>query len=240
VSPRARPAGPHYRVEAADPAAHLFHVTLTIRSRRPAQRVSLPAWIPGSYLVREFSRHLQKLWSRARTASRWRCTSWTRHLAGRLRAFQPAGADLRGLRLRQLGAHRLAGRQRGFFNGTSLCLRVHGQAQEPHELELVPLRAYPHWEAATGLEPLKTGKRGFGTYLAQDYDELVDCPVELGPFFSAEFRAGGVPHRLVVAGATEVVRRRPAGGRHAEDLRDRRSASGTTASGRRSRATCSC
>ena len=53
---------------------------------------------------------------------------------------------------------------------------MHGQAQEPHELELVAPRASPHWEAATGLEPLKTGKRGFGTYLAADYDELVDCP----------------------------------------------------------------
>ena len=38
-------------------------------------------------------------------------------------------------------------------------------------LELVPPRDYPHWEAATGLEPLKTGKRGFGTYAAADYDE---------------------------------------------------------------------
>jgi predicted metalloprotease with PDZ domain len=88
---------------------------------------------------------------------------------------------------------------------------VQGQAQEPHELELVAPRAFPHWEAATGLEPLKTGKRGFGTYLAADYDELVDCPVEMGAFFSAEFRAGGVPHRLVVAGATESLRQRAAG-----------------------------
>jgi predicted metalloprotease with PDZ domain len=95
--------------------------------------------------------------------------------------------------------------ERGFFNGTSLCLRVHGQAQEPHELELVPPRAYPHWEAATGLEPLKTGKRGFGTYIAHDYDELVDCPVELGAFLSVDFRAGGVPHRLVISGATEAL-----------------------------------
>ena len=52
----ARHDGPHYRVEAADPAAHLFHVTLTVAQPQAGQRVSLPAWIPGSYLIREFAR----------------------------------------------------------------------------------------------------------------------------------------------------------------------------------------
>ena len=200
----ARPPGPHYRVEAADPAAHLFHVTLTIPQPQAGQRVSLPAWIPGSYLVREFARHLQKLGARQDgkpvaiqqlDKATWQIDCMPSSplvLAYEVYAFDNS------VRTAWLDA------QRGFFNGTSLCLRVHGQAQEPHELELVPLRAFPHWEAATGLEPLKTGKRGFGTYVAQDYDELVDCPVELGPFFSAEFRAGGVPHRLILAGATEA------------------------------------
>ncbi|MDB5957560.1 peptidase M61 [Ramlibacter sp.] len=200
----ARPPGPHYRVEAADPAAHLFHVTLTIPQPQAGQRVSLPAWIPGSYLLREFSRHLQKLSARQDgkpvgiqqlDKSTWQidCMPSSPLVLG----YEVYAFD-NSVRTAWLDS------QRGFFNGTSLCLRVHGQAQEPHELELVPLRACPHWEAATGLEPLKTGKRGFGTYLAQDYDELVDSPVELGPFFSAEFRAGGVPHRLVLAGATEA------------------------------------
>jgi predicted metalloprotease with PDZ domain len=198
-----RPAGPHYRVEAADPAAHLFHVTLTIPQPQSGQRVSLPAWIPGSYLVREFSRHLQKLSARQdgkpvaihqQDKATWQVDCMP---SSALVLNYEVYAFDNSVRTAWLDS------QRGFFNGTSLCLRVHGQAQEPHELELVAPRAYPHWEAATGLEPLKTGKRGFGTYVAADYDELVDCPVELGPFFSAEFRAGGVPHRLVLAGATE-------------------------------------
>src|SRR4029079_16290305 len=91
--------------------------------------------------------------------------------------------------------------QRGFFNGTSLCLTVHGQEGSVHSVELVSGKSIAHWEVATGLAPYKVGKRGFGVYLAADYDELADCPVEIGPFFSAEFRAGGVPHRLVAAAA---------------------------------------
>lgn len=200
----ARLAGPHYRVEAADPGAHLFHVTLTIAQPEAAQRVSLPAWIPGSYLLREFARHLQKLTARqdgkAVSVQQLDKATWQVEcvpssplvLSYEVYAFdnsvRTAWLDL----------------QRGFFNGTSLCLKVHGQEQSPHELELVAPRALPQWEAATGLEPLKVGKKGFGTYQATDYDELVDCPVELGPFFSGEFRAGGVPHRFVVAGATEA------------------------------------
>ena len=197
-----RLAGPHYRVEAADPAAHLYQVTLTIPQPQAAQRVSVPAWIPGSYMVREFSRHLQKLSARQdgkpvalqqADKATWQVECMPSSplvLTYEVYAFDNS------VRTAWLDT------QRGFFNGTSLCLRVHGQAQEPHELELVAPRDFPHWEAATGLEPLKTGKRGFGTYLAADYDELVDCPVELGAFTSAEFRAGGVSHRLVIAGAS--------------------------------------
>jgi predicted metalloprotease with PDZ domain len=198
-----RPAGPHYRVEAVDPAAHLFHVTLTVTQPQAGQRLSLPAWIPGSYLVREFSRHLQRLTARQDgrpvAVHQLDKASWQIDCvpSSQLVLSYEVYAFDNSVRTAWLDS------QRGFFNGTSLCLRVHGQAQEPHELELVAPRAYPHWEAATGLEPLKTGKRGFGTYLAEDYDELVDCPVELGAFYSGEFRAGGVPHRVVVAGASE-------------------------------------
>ncbi|GAB3771425.1 PDZ domain-containing protein [Ramlibacter monticola] len=201
----ARADGPHYRVEAVDPAAHLFHVTLTVSQPQAGQRVSLPAWIPGSYLVREFARHLQKVSARQDgrpvPVQQVDKASWQVDCVPSIPlvlSYEVYAFD-NSVRAAWLDT------QRGFFNGTSLCLRVHGQAQEPHQLELVAPRAYPHWEAATGLEPLKTGKRGFGTYAAENYDELVDCPVELGPFYSAEFRASGVPHRIVIAGATESL-----------------------------------
>jgi len=202
VSPRAQ-AGPawrlHYRVEAADLHAHLFHVTLTIEQPAAGQRVSLPTWIPGSYLVREFSKNLQRLVARqdgraVPVQQVDKCTWQFECVPSRplVLAYEVHAFD-HSVRTAWLDA------ERGFFNGTSLCLRVHGQETQPHALELVSPR--PGWEAATGLAPLRVGKRGFGTYLAQDYDELVDCPVEMGSFWSTEFRAAGVPHRLVVAGA---------------------------------------
>jgi predicted metalloprotease with PDZ domain len=198
-----RGASLHYRVEAADLHAHLFRVTLTIAQPAALQAVSLPVWIPGSYLVREFSRHLQRLAARqdgrAVPVQQLDKHSWQVECvpSSPLVLTYEVYAFDNSVRTAWLDT------QRGFFNGTSLCLRVHGQEQSVHSLELVSTKAIAHWEAATGLAPHKVGKRGFGTYLAADYDELVDCPVEMGSFWSAEFKAGGVPHRLVVAGAGE-------------------------------------
>ena len=192
----------HYRVEAADLHAHLFHVTLTIEQPQPAQRVSLPVWIPGSYLVREFSKNLQRLVARqdgrgVAVQQEDKCTWVIDCKAGSplVLAYEVYAYD-NSVRTAWLDA------SRGFFNGTSLCLRVEGQEAQPHQLELVAPR--PGWEAATGLTALRVGKRGFGLYQANDYDELVDCPVEMGSFWSTDFKACGVPHRLVVAGTTEA------------------------------------
>src|SRR5258706_15598250 len=49
-----------YRIEVADAKAHRFRVTLVIARPAAEQRLSLPTWIPGSYLVREFARHLSE------------------------------------------------------------------------------------------------------------------------------------------------------------------------------------
>lgn len=192
---------PHYRIDAADLHAHLFAVTLTIPTPAAQQVVSLPVWIPGSYLVREFAKHLQNLGAqqgrrKLAVIQRDKC-SWQIDC----KADEPLTlrydvyAFDNSVRTARLDA------RRGFFNGTSLCLRVHGQEAQPHQLQLQPVKGQADWQAATGLAPLKTDSRGFGLYQAADYDELVDCPVELGTFWRGEFKACGIPHRFVVAGA---------------------------------------
>jgi predicted metalloprotease with PDZ domain len=88
---------------------------------------------------------------------------------------------------------------RAFFNGTSVFLRVHGREAEPHRVEL---RALPKgWQVATALPVLKADARGQGRYEAADYDELADHPVELGAFWRGTFKAAGIAHEFVVAGA---------------------------------------
>jgi predicted metalloprotease with PDZ domain len=190
----------HYTVEAVNLHAHLFQVTLTIAQPAARQTVSLPVWIPGSYLVREFAKNLQNLQAKQGRRSvpiqqRDKCT-WDivcqpdqpLVLSYEVYAFDNS------VRTAWLDS------QRGFFNGTSLCLCVHGQEHLPHQLQLQTVKGQADWQAATGLTPVKTNKKGFGLYEAADYDELVDCPVELGAFWSGNFVACDIPHRFVVAG----------------------------------------
>ena len=200
--PTPQPATPlHYRIEPAELHAHLFHVTLTIAQPAAQQRVALPVWIPGSYMVREFAKNLQNL--RATQGRRSvlvqqldKATWQVDATPGKPLVLSYAVYALdNSVRTAWLDA------SRGFFNGTSLCLQVAGQETLPHTLELVSTRATAAWHVATGLPTVATDTRGFGSYVADDYDALVDHPFELGHFWSGEFKACGVPHRFVVAGA---------------------------------------
>ena len=191
-----------YRVEPADLHAHLFRVSLTIARPAPLQRVSLPVWIPGSYLVREFSKNLQNLQahqSRRRIANLQQIDKNTWDVEAH--PGKPLVLSYEVYALDNSVRTAWLDEARGFFNGTSLCLRVHGQEDAPHGIEVVAPRAVENWSVATGLAPDKVDTRGFGHYTAASYDELVDGPVEMGAFWSGDFKAGGVHHRFVVAGA---------------------------------------
>ena len=87
--------------------------------------------------------------------------------------------------------------RRGFFNTTSLCLRVHGRDHGPQRLQLGRLPA--GWQVATAMPtaPDSTPR----CWQAADYAELADHPFELGSFWRSNFTAGGVLHEMVVAGA---------------------------------------
>ncbi len=193
--------GPHYRIEIADLHSHRFAVTLTIQNPAARQEVALPVWIPGSYLVREFAKHLQNLTAQ-QAGKALAIEQLDKH---RWQLVCKPGQDVvlryevyaldNSVRTAWLDA------QRGFFNGTSLCLRVAGQDTLPHTLDLVAHKATSSWSVATGLAPVKTNKNGFGSYRAENYDALVDCPVEMGTFWSGSFTVCGVPHRFVVSGA---------------------------------------
>ena len=180
---------------------HLFDVTLTIAKPQVQQMLSLPVWIPGSYLVREFSKNLQHL-----TASQGKAKLVATQLDKC--TWQIACSPSKALIVRyQIYAHDNSVRTawldtaRGFFNSTSVCLRVQGQENAVHALDVVMPVKTSGWSVATGLTAQKTNKQGWGAYVAASYDELADCPVEMGTFWSGTFTACGVAHRFVVAGA---------------------------------------
>jgi predicted metalloprotease with PDZ domain len=188
-----------YRIEARNPNAHLFQVSITVANPAAAQRLSLPVWIPGSYLVREFARHLSglsaKQGTRVVSLRQLDKATWLADCAGRgaLVVQYSVYAFDTSVRAAFLDA------ARGFFNGTGVFLRAEGHEGLPHRVEL---RALPAgWQVATALPALKVDAGGRGVYEAANYDELVDHPVELGSFWRGRFEARGVPHEYVVTGA---------------------------------------
>jgi predicted metalloprotease with PDZ domain len=191
-----------YTITPKDPAAHLFEVTLTVdRPAEDGQAFSLPAWIPGSYMIREFARNIVRI--RAESGGKkialkkvdkhtWRAASCDGPLT---LAYEVYAWDL-SVRAAHLD------QTHGFFNGTSVFLSVHDQESLPHVVDIRRPEGeeYKAWRVATALPELKARRYGFGTYIANGYDELIDHPVEMGTFALETFKAYGVPHDIVITG----------------------------------------
>ena len=191
-----------YTIVPKDLAAHLFAVTVTVDAPDPQGQIfSLPAWIPGSYMIREFARHIVQI-DAISDGSRVALTKRDKHswqaavCAGPLTLRYEVYAWDLSVRAAHLD------QTHGFYNGTSVFLCVAGQEHLRHEVDIRNSGdpACASWRVATALPRLKAKHHGFGTYVAADYDELIDHPVETGVFALATFQAHGVPHDVVITG----------------------------------------
>ncbi|WP_338284679.1 M61 family metallopeptidase [Limnobacter thiooxidans] len=223
----------HYLVTVADPKGHYFDVRL--QTRIPVEilqgegqnrwiDLTLPAWIPGSYLIREFSRNV--LYVRASInnvdvmCERARKDSWRIEVDPAL--LQSGHHEELVLEcywrvyawdLSVRGAH--LDDNHGFFNGTSLFLCPQGMEHEPVGLTISrPGENLQDWTVACGLPSsneaekdihgcpvLKAG--GLVTFTAPDYDSLIDHPVEMGVLQTKSFDALGIQHVFAVYGADQ-------------------------------------
>ncbi len=198
-----------YRVRPARPEAHLFEVELLIPAGLGSTlTLSMPAWIPGSYMIRDFARNLIGL----------RVEEAAPPPAGRRRALELTKLDKQTWRLQdvdgpvtlryEIYAWELTVRSahldttHGYFNGASLFLRVAESAHCPCRVELLAPQGtdYADWRLATSLRRADAAPWGFGGYLADDYDDLIDHPVEMGRFELLEFTVRGVPHWMAISG----------------------------------------
>lgn len=191
-----------YDVIPADPAGHLIEVRLTIPNpASEGQRLTLPAWIPGSYLIRDFAKHVVQIGAlcEGEPVALWPVSKDSWQVApcqGPLEVFYQVYANDLSVR----GAH--FDQHHCFFNGTSVFLQVAGQTDQPVE---VVLHATPHalasgWEVATTLPRIAVDEKGFGGYRAENYTQLIEHPVEMGELQWVEFEACGIPHRMAIYG----------------------------------------
>ena len=199
-------ANHRFTVSLPDPKTHRFHVRLELPdSATDSQTFRLPAWIRGSYLVRDLARHVLDLraWRGEEPVAIERLDKSTFRVPagqGTLRIEYAVQAFDESVRKAFLDT------RRGFFNGSSLFYCPDGQRTSRFEmvLERPPGEAYRDWRVATSMPAVEVDEQGFVRYVVADYEALIDHPVELGRFRRIDFLAGGVPHALVLSGRFEA------------------------------------
>lgn len=189
----------HFHIQLADPQAHRLRLQYRIETPNPeGQVLRLASWTRGSYLVRDFSRHL--MWLRAE--SHGQPVRWQR-LDKRSIALAPCEGPL----LVDYEVHAFdpsvrkayLDTERCFINGTSVFWNAQGIAGPIGvSVEAPPLE---DWHLATTLPAIDTDKRGFGDFQAEDWEALIDHPLTAGPLRRVRFAADGIDHELVFTGA---------------------------------------
>lgn len=188
-----------YRVSAPKPATRLLHVAMEVERPPESIELVLPVWTPGSYMVREFARHVQSF----RAASgRGEPLSWRKTRKDTWSV--DAGQSDRLVVEIDLYAHDLTVRTSHldashlFFNGANGLPFIAGRTNEPLGLSVeVPA----DWSVATGLPSSDGNPREF---VARDYDELIDSPIHAGPDPILKFDVSGVPHEVATWGHTNM------------------------------------
>jgi len=198
-----------YTVWPADLHGHRYQVKLHIAQPNPeGQVLQMPAWIPGSYLIRDFSKQIEsieaysvgtkkKLPLERIDNDQWRLPK----INSAVEVVTTVYAFDSSVRAAYLDT------ERGFFNASSLCLAVKGQENLPCSLAIAaPEGGFTdHWSVQTGLRVAKTDGLGFGFYLAQNYDDLLDQPVAMGEFQTIRWASNGVPHSMAIQGCINPV-----------------------------------
>jgi predicted metalloprotease with PDZ domain len=197
-----------FTVSMSKPHTHLLEVEMHLRAPRlPAQvNLIMPVWAPGSYLIREFERHVQDFAATDATGHslRWQKTNkntWHIETSGarELKVSYQVYANELSVRTNDLND------RHAHWNNVALLMYPEGQLSAPSTLRVVP---FGDWKVATGL-PAVPGQAN--TFRAESFDVLYDSPVEVGRFKTIAFEVRNVPHRIVIDGEgnydTERIRR---------------------------------
>lgn len=193
----------HYNIIASHPEAHIFTVQCKIKEPNPeGQQFQLPNWIPGSYMIRDFAKNIirfkasdsngKPLEVKKLNKSCWQVQACPNALS--------IEYDVYAWDLSVRSAH--LDTTHGFFNGTSVFLEVVGQAEDKCSIEINKPTGnqYTNWRIATSLETQENELYLFGLYQAENYDDLIDHPVEMGTFELGTFEINNIQHDIVLTG----------------------------------------
>ena len=185
-----------FTVSMSKPSTHLLEVEMRLQRSNGASHTDLvmPVWTPGSYLIREFERHVQDFaaeengraleWTKT-NKNTWRITTNGAH---EWRVTYRVYANELTVRTNELNS------DHAFWNNAALLMYPDGFIKSPSTLRIVPRAG---WKIATGLPPIADRAN---TFRAENFDILYDSPVEVSDFKEIDFTVRGVAHRIVIDG----------------------------------------
>ncbi len=187
-----------YTVAIKDIHAHIFKLVLTLDNPNPLGQVfSLPNWIPGSYLIRDFAKNIISIKARNHQQQipikKLDKNHWIAHPCEDVLCveYEVYAFDL-SVRSAYLD------NERAFFNGSSLFLLPLGFESNSCELNIKPAnqnQTLGNWSCATGLSVL-----GHMNFIAHNYQDLIDHPVEMADFTKLAFDVKGISHKMTITG----------------------------------------
>ncbi|MEY3220254.1 MAG: hypothetical protein RIT27_1611 [Pseudomonadota bacterium] len=186
----------HYQLLLKKPHAHLFEIRCHVTNPDPnGQQFYLPTWTMGSYLIREFARHIVEI--RAESSgiplklTKINKNTWkTSPIQQPITIIYEVYAKELSVRTAYFDQHR------AFFNGANLFLAVKGQESQFCTLNIQSLQSVKNSKIATML-PFFAEKN---LYQAQNYLDFLDYPVEISNFIKIDFKSAGIPHQIVISG----------------------------------------
>ena len=191
-----------YTVAMSQPNSHIFEVTLQVSQWQGSMlELTMPVWTPGSYLLREYTKHIQyfsayhsqsgkKLLSRKVRKNRWIIE--TKNINYITINYQVYANELT-VRTNHLdGTH-------GYFNGAALFYFITGLEKQPITIQIIPPIA--QWKVSTALPKISGSSNLFQ---ADNYDTLVDSPFEIGTQNIHTFEVSGKSHQLVIWGQGNI------------------------------------
>ena len=186
-----------YVVSMPKPSNHLLQVEIRVKWAQLPDKTELkmPVWTPGSYLVREYARHVQDFTVKNAAGSGlpWSKTNkntWQVETKGEKEIVVAYSVYANELTVRTNELND----EHAFWNNAALLLFIKGQLAAP---SLVRVQPFGNWKVATGLPPV-AGQTN--TFRAENYDILYDSPFEVSDYKEIKFTVLGKPHRYVVTG----------------------------------------
>lgn len=192
----------HHKLSMPEPETHYFHVETTLTDFDESSIVmSLPVWTPGSYLVREFSRHINRVRATDENGNQLnvdkiRKNKWqiTTDKAKKITIKYEVYAFELTVRTSFLD------RTHGYLNGTSVFMYPEGHMDMKGLLTIVPHESFEKITTALPISAEGEQSDNSTTFVFENYDQLVDSPIEIGNQETFSFDAAGVKHHVAMYG----------------------------------------